>query len=216
MKKYTIQEVAKLLADKTHAIYCDVNEFDLLRKILKLAFPKDEETDTFEFKKEDPYYGYCRHDSDNWANIGRYLEELQIIKLSKITDAYDTIYDKTSSCFDDKINDIKVNDSMQVETVTISKEDYDRFLLLEKMAFGKISDEKLEEVWVKKETNDLLLENKKKKSDQKFLDKCAIGAMNGLMSVNEKGDFDTIEIMTTKCAEYSYIVANAMLTEKNR
>lgn len=180
MKKYTIQEVAKLLADKTHAVYDDGNTtLDILVKILKLAFPKDEETDTFEFTKEDPYYGYCRHDSDNWANIGRYLEQLEIINLSDVLKENEVL-----------INDIKVNASMHVETVTISKEDYDRFLKLEKKA---------------------------KKSDQKFIDKCAISAMQTLFfgSIEVKAEINFIEAYDY-VSKNAYLIAKSMLTERNK
>lgn len=161
MKKYRIQEVAKLLADKTHAIYCDINEYELLRKVLKLAFPDDIYTDKFEFDDNDVYYGYCKHESSSWANVGSYLEELQIIKLSDILN-------------------LKLKES-DIETVTISKEDYDRFLELEK---------------------------KSKKSDQKFLDKCAISAMNALI-ITEKHSAEYIVSTSLK-------LSNEMLNERNK
>lgn len=194
MKKYTIQQVAKLLADKTHAVYCDVNEFELLRKILKLAFPNDEETDKFEYEMN-CNYGFCMHDSHNWANVGEYLKELSIINLSdifnlKLKENKDSGYffkglvsdiQKIQDTFYPNVNDIRVNEPVNIQYVSISKEDYDRFLKLG---------------------------NKSKKSDQKFLDKCAIGAMNGLI-ITEKHSADYV-------VSTSYKLANEMLNERNK
>lgn len=189
MKKHTVEEVAHLLANKTHCVYCDINEFELLRKILKLAFPKDEETDSYPLEFKD-YHGYCKHDSNNWANTGKYLEELEIINLSEITDPYDTIYDKTTLCFDNKTNEIEVKDAIHVQAVTISKEDYDRFLMLE---------------------------NKAKKSDQKFIDKCAISAIQSIIKQNHLNVINGIDSCDTKeMSEEAYIIANAMLTQRNK
>lgn len=84
-----ITQAAKLLSNKTHSIVNDNNDFDLLRSVLKLAFPLDEATSIFDFTtyKDDQYekiIGYCRHDKENWANVGEYLKELESIKLSEI------------------------------------------------------------------------------------------------------------------------------------
>ena len=81
-----INEAAELLANKTHCIYDDCWNFSLLKKTLKIAFPEDLVTDKFEFDKEDNYYGFSSHEKGNWGNIGGYLEDLTIIKLSEITD----------------------------------------------------------------------------------------------------------------------------------
>lgn len=116
MKKYTIQDAADLLKAKTHAIYADTNDFEKLRKILKSAYPNDVGTDTYGFNTRF-YYGSHIKYNNIWADIGDYLKQLQTINLSEILNP-------TLS----EISNISVVD---VETVTISKADYDRFLKIE-------------------------------------------------------------------------------------
>lgn len=169
MKEYTIEQVAKLLSNKTHSVYCNVNEFELLRKVLKLAFPEDDETNSYPLEFND-YHGYDKHNNYCWANTGAYLEELEIINLSDI---------------------FNIDLPLEIETVTISNEDYDRFLMLEKKA---------------------------KKSDQKFLDKCAIACINAFISSESqmnkfKGEF----IQVDKDVSYTcYRLAKAMLKRRNK
>lgn len=120
--KYTVEEVAMLLVKRTHAIHNDNNEFELLRGVLKKAFPKDDMTDVYDFYGEDEgnVYGWARYDSGEWANIGEYLKELVPIKLSEV------------------ISNISEKKT-EVETVTISKEDYDRFKELESEQMSECS-----------------------------------------------------------------------------
>ena len=84
----TINEAAQLVANKTHSIYDDCKNYDLLKKVLKKAFPLDNGTDSFNFNNDadDDFYGYCRHNKGNWANIGTYLTFLQDISLSEINE----------------------------------------------------------------------------------------------------------------------------------
>jgi hypothetical protein len=84
----TINEAAQLVANKTHSIYDDCKDYDLLKKVLKKAFPLDNGTDSFNFNNDadDDFYGYCRHNKGNWANIGTYLTFLQDISLSEINE----------------------------------------------------------------------------------------------------------------------------------
>ena len=116
MKKYTIQETADLLKSKTHAVYADTNDFNKLRKVLKLAFPEDTTTDNFDLEAHCAY-GYCYIEDGYWTNYSKFLNEIEQINLSEILNP-------TLS----EISNIAVVD---VETVTISKEDYDRFLKIE-------------------------------------------------------------------------------------
>jgi len=139
MKKYTIEQAAQLLANKTHSVYCDINDFETLRKVLRLAFPEDITTNSYDFKCF-YYYGSNKHSIKTWSNVGQHLENLTIIHLSSIVD----------------------EPKQEIETVTISKADYERFLKLE---------------------------NKEKKSDQKFLDKCAISAMKIMLKTHVSKDY---------------------------
>ena len=82
-----ITQAAKLLSERTHSIVNDNNDFDLLRSVLKLAFPLDKVTAEYDFTKvrfDENVYGYCRHSKGDWADIGEYLKELETIKLSEI------------------------------------------------------------------------------------------------------------------------------------
>lgn len=84
-----ITQAAKLLSNKTHYIFNDNNDYELLRSILKIAFPLDSETSNYIFRdvygnENSNSYGYCRHNEGNWADIGEYLKELVPIKLSLI------------------------------------------------------------------------------------------------------------------------------------
>lgn len=92
----TVSKAAELIANKTHAIYEDCGDYDLLKKVLKKAFPKDKETDSFIFSNEDndDFYGYCKHDKGNWANVGTYLKYLQEIPLSNIIEDEDEDQEK--------------------------------------------------------------------------------------------------------------------------
>lgn len=83
----TVSEAAVLVENGTHSVYDDSKNYDLLKKVLKLAFPKDALTDKYDFTDEDDeYYGFDRISSKEWANIGDYLKCLEIIKLSDIVD----------------------------------------------------------------------------------------------------------------------------------
>lgn len=86
-----LSEAAKLVGDRTHVIYWDSGDSDLLKKVLKKAFPLDEGTDSYDFPRYmgDDFYGYCRRDKWKWANIGAYLTSLQRISLSEITEDED-------------------------------------------------------------------------------------------------------------------------------
>lgn len=107
MKKYSIQEAAKLVANKTHAVYYDFGHEKKLRKVLKLAFPNDKETDTFNLE-EFNYFGFNNHLEGTWADTGEYLATLKTIKLSDIRpvsesktnmeltdDSFDKVVDET-------------------------------------------------------------------------------------------------------------------------
>lgn len=81
----TINEAAKLVANKTHAIYDDDGSIDTLRKVLSMAFPKDEEGKQYKFENVNCFYGASRRAEGEWIDTGSFLEELEIIKLSEIT-----------------------------------------------------------------------------------------------------------------------------------
>lgn len=86
-----LNEAAKLLANKTHAINDDCGNFYLLKKVLKEAFPNDPDGDSYNFSElDDKIYGFNRHEEGQWANIGSYLEELEYINLSEILDIIDS------------------------------------------------------------------------------------------------------------------------------
>jgi hypothetical protein len=91
MKK---EEAAKLIANKTHAIYNDDNNFELLREILLLAFPKDEYTKSYVFSKNyNSTYGCNKYNNNYWINSNNdYLKELEIIKLSDINESSEPTY----------------------------------------------------------------------------------------------------------------------------
>jgi len=139
---------------------------------------------------------YCKHDSDNWANLGTYLEDLTIIHLSSIVDESKEVIYPTNAVFFNPKNMfsgghfIADKPKQDIETVTISKADYDRFLKLE---------------------------NKEKKADQKFLDKCAISAMNGYISSYGKGkDVSRVEEYSNSISCMAYLVADQMLNKRNQ
>lgn len=86
-----LNEAAKLLANKTHAINDDCGNFYLLKKVLKEAFPNDPDSDSYNLTAEDDkFYGFNRYDEGQWANVGSYLEELEHINLSEILDVIDS------------------------------------------------------------------------------------------------------------------------------
>ena len=83
----TISKAAELIANKTHSIFDDCADYDLLRKVLKKAFPKDKEGASYVFSDiDDKFYGHCCHEYGNWANVGTYLTYLQGIALSEINE----------------------------------------------------------------------------------------------------------------------------------
>jgi len=82
----TTNEAARLVANGTHAIYDDNRNTELLRNILSLAFPKDEDTVIYTFKNPEMYYGYDKFRKDLWTDGGAYLQDLLIINLSGITE----------------------------------------------------------------------------------------------------------------------------------
>lgn len=94
MSKITITEAAKLLSEKTHSICSDCDDISTLKKTLALAFPKDKEGIDYDFNddEENSYYGYDRKNHNIWANVGGYLENLTVIKLSDIV-VYETVFD---------------------------------------------------------------------------------------------------------------------------
>jgi len=173
MKKHTIEQAAQLLANKTHSVYSDINNFETLRKVLKLAFPKDEATESYNLDEYE-YYGYSILFSGIWSDVGHYLEDLTIIHLSSIVDESKKVIYTT--------NEELVNHNAGIETVTISKADYDRFLKLE---------------------------NKEKKADQKFLDKCAISAMKIMLKTHALKDYIYIP-------SKSLAMAKEMLSERKK
>ena len=82
----TIDKAAELIARKSHSIFDDTGDYDLLKRVLTKAFPKDKEGASYVFSNEDDkFYGYCSHEEGNWANVGHYLTYLQGISLSEIT-----------------------------------------------------------------------------------------------------------------------------------
>jgi hypothetical protein len=90
MKK---EEAAKLIANKTHAIYNDDNNFELLREILLLAFPNDEYTKSCIFSENrGRIYGTNKYNDNYWANNANYLKDLEIIKLSDINESSEPTY----------------------------------------------------------------------------------------------------------------------------
>ena len=83
----TIDKAAKLIANKSHSIHDDCGDYDLLRKVLTKAFPKDKENASYVFSNEDDkFYGFCSHQDGKWANVGTYLSYLQGISLSEINE----------------------------------------------------------------------------------------------------------------------------------
>ena len=93
MKK---EEAAKLIAKKTHVIYNDNNNFELLREVLLLAFPKDKGTKNYDFSIDFIYkckfYSSSHDDNKYWANTGDYLKELPSINLSNIKESSEPTY----------------------------------------------------------------------------------------------------------------------------
>jgi hypothetical protein len=91
MKK---EEAAKLIANKTHVIYNDNNDYELLREILLLAFPNDEYTKNYDFyKNNNPFFGNNKYNNNYWINSNSdYLKELEIIKLSDINESSEPTY----------------------------------------------------------------------------------------------------------------------------
>jgi len=90
MKK---EEAAKLLANKTHAIYNDNNNYELLRKILLLAFTKDEYTKGYIFSEyNEPIFGNNKFNDGYWINNSDYLKDLEIINLSDIKESSEPTY----------------------------------------------------------------------------------------------------------------------------
>jgi hypothetical protein len=92
MKK---EEAAKLIANKTHAIYNDNNNYELLREILSLAFPIDEFNIKYIFninESKEKFYGYSEYIKGQWANLGDYLKALPRIKLSDIKESSEPTY----------------------------------------------------------------------------------------------------------------------------
>lgn len=106
MKKFTIQEAAELLANKTHTIYCDTNDFEKLRKVLKLAFPEDIHINDYPFSSQSTY-GFSTHFDNCWCDSVYHLEKLHKINLSDVLNP--------------TLNEI--NNMDVIESVTISKED---------------------------------------------------------------------------------------------
>ncbi len=84
----TIDKAAELIARKSHSIFDDTHDFELLRKVLKKAFPKVRRTDSYTFNDdpEEMFYGYCSNVKGDWTNIEHYLTYLQGISLSEIYD----------------------------------------------------------------------------------------------------------------------------------
>ena len=90
MKK---EEAAKLLAKKTHVIYNDNNDFELLREMLLLAFPNDEYTKSCIFYENgEPIYGTNKYNENYWINNSDYLKALPRIKLSDIKESSEPTY----------------------------------------------------------------------------------------------------------------------------
>ena len=88
----TIDKAAKLIANKSHSIYDDCGDYDLLRKVLTKAFPKDKENASYVFSDEDDnFYGFCSHKDGKWANVGTYLTYLQGISLSEIDESKEEV-----------------------------------------------------------------------------------------------------------------------------
>jgi hypothetical protein len=102
-------EAAKLIANKTHAIFNDNNDYELLREILSLAFPDDDCTEDYNFYADEfDEKTYCcnRNTQGQWANIGGYIADLEVINLSGIDHAY---YDNSKGsiyqfCENQKLN----------------------------------------------------------------------------------------------------------------
>lgn len=117
--KYTIEEAADLVVRRTHAIHNDTNNFLLLSKVLETSYPNDNEGRVFDFAAYEEFliFGWNRNEAGTWANVGSYLEELMPIYLSEIID----------------------EKKIEVETFTISKEDYDRFKELESEQMSECS-----------------------------------------------------------------------------
>jgi len=86
----TVSKAARLVSEGSYSIYNDNNDYDLLRKVLKVAFPKDEMTESFNFSvsDDDDYYGCDRISGREWANVGEYLKMLHQINLSDIKEEF--------------------------------------------------------------------------------------------------------------------------------
>lgn len=83
----TIDKAAELIANRSHSIFDDCGDYDLLKKVLTKAFPKDKEGLSYVFSDYDKkLYGYDSNTDGNWANIGTYLTDLQGIALSDINE----------------------------------------------------------------------------------------------------------------------------------
>jgi hypothetical protein len=83
-----INQVSEFLSNKTHCVQDYCYNVELLKKILKKAFPKDKVTDTFEYENIGDKYAYNPHDEIGWGNLGSYLDDLKVIKLSEVTDDF--------------------------------------------------------------------------------------------------------------------------------
>jgi hypothetical protein len=89
----TKNEAAKLIANKTHAIYNDNNDYKLLREVLSLAFPKDKGTKSCIFSKSNNLiYGSNKYNDNYWVNNADYLKALQRINLSDIKESSEPTY----------------------------------------------------------------------------------------------------------------------------
>ena len=79
-----LTKAAELLKNKTHSVFIDCNDYEMLKLVLKKAFPDDIEPIEFHLSDGDNFIGYNNHEPGKWANIGLYLEKLKSIKLSSI------------------------------------------------------------------------------------------------------------------------------------
>lgn len=126
----TVSKAARLVSEGSYSIYNDNNDYDLLRKVLKVAFPKDELTEKFDFSisDDDEYYGCDRISGREWANVGEYLKMLHQINLSDIKEVLLPVLEENKINSDELEFDALVEETLQQirETLIVKGKEYRR------------------------------------------------------------------------------------------